>query len=147
MDSGNSKEERTSLSELALRPDLPAVRLDDGFRNEESESEPGRIRTIQLPIAFENPLEIRLIDPRSEVSDRDPNELVDYREADKDLSSRRAEFDRVGQQVREDLKDSVVVDSCVEGAGRLAEVQREVLFLGKRAECIDGLPHDFSRVP
>src|ERR1700730_11811132 len=100
MDSGNSKEERTSRSELALRPDLPAVRLDDGFRNEEYESEPGRICTIHVPISFENPLEIRLIDPRSEVSDRDPNELVDCQEADKDLSSRRAEFDRVGQQVR-----------------------------------------------
>lgn len=84
IDFGNGKDERASPSEFALRPNLSAVRLDDGFRDEEPEPQPPAFRTVELTVRLEDTLQIGLRDPPPLVSTRDLNNIIDLRGAHTD---------------------------------------------------------------
>src|SRR5687768_10028841 len=103
--------ERAALARLALRPNLPAVRLDDAPRDIEAEPEAAAVGLGRLRKALENGVQVVGGDPAPAVADRKPNPALHRRKAERDFSACLRELHRVADQVREHLEDSIVVEA------------------------------------
>src|SRR5262249_35786162 len=92
-------------SELGRHRHLPAVRLDDAFRNRQTEA--GALRLpVTLPEALEQVRDVVVGNARPGVAHLDANVCALGHDFDGDASASRRELDRVAHQIREHLQDA-----------------------------------------
>src|SRR5437763_2472190 len=101
--------ERRPLSRLALRPDLSAVRLDDALGDRQAEARAEARGALRLPVGVEDVLQILVRDARAGVADDEEHLAVVARGAAGDAAARRRELHRVADEIREHLRDAVVI--------------------------------------
>ena len=96
-------EERAAASDVALHPDLAAMRIDDALRDVEPKTEPLPIGDVHAVETLEDARELLLGNPASRVAHGDAASVVQRRQLDHDGAARLRELDGVTQQVREHL--------------------------------------------
>jgi hypothetical protein len=85
------------------------VGVHDRLRDVEAQPETARVRAVELAVTLENARKLLLLDSRPGVFDRDLDQAARFRSPHGNLPILRAEIDGVGQEIRKDLKNPVVV--------------------------------------
>src|SRR6185295_8991549 len=99
-----------SFPDTALDPDLTAMRVDDSFRDRQSQAGSASARSVRrLPVPVEDTIEMLACDPRTGVPHRKNQLPVAVFRAHDDPAVARRELDRVAEQVPEHLNDSTIV--------------------------------------
>ena len=107
--------------------------LDDRFRDVQAEPEPVSART-ELAVELEDAREVLLRDPDAGVRHGHLNLVVERRRAHGDLSSPLGEFDGVGEEVRENLKNPVMVDDRGERGVGIDEIENDRYVIAVKRE-------------
>src|SRR5277367_5696889 len=94
-----------------IDPDMPSVRFDDALDDRETETHPVAHALPRLPEPIEQVLAALGVEPGASI--RDPEldgPTLRRRGSEGDAPTRRCEVDRIGDEVREYLLESVAVD-------------------------------------
>ncbi len=118
----------------ALGPDRPAVGLDDASGDVKAEAQASLIVLSGLPESFEDQLQHAAGDARSAVTDAAESLAFGGFDANRDLAALGAEFDRIREEVGEDLHHPVVVEIRHDRSFGAFQGERNSLRGGDRLE-------------
>ena len=110
---GYREEERRAASERALDPDVPAVCFDESLRDRETQTRTSSLTFLRLPESLEYVGHIVWSDSSSRVGDAEQYLSVLGRCTDSDRAARLREFDRVAEEILEDLVQAMSVGENV----------------------------------
>src|SRR5438445_5052488 len=132
------EEERAALPRLALRPDLPFVRLHDPLGDGEPQTcaLPGGLPP--LPEALEDVRELLRGDPGPGVGHQEPGFAIAKLGPDGDRAAFRGELDRIPDQVGEDPEDQRPIAPEFELPAADVSFQAKPPLLGERLHQIQG---------